>query len=860
MQAPLAAADPGKVWLLTVAGKYVQMSPEARGKVLANAAQVVEQFCPHGLPLPEAHEDEVERAKVAAMKAEFMSSEVQRTADVRVRMSVNLQAVAANVARFGAHSCSLDAVALRAVPAIADSVLRNAANLKGAIAVVERGVNAFVEKALRVQEAGAVGVIIINTDDSPYVPLGSPLGGDEGVFIPVVCVQLREGSRFRNPANVTLEFGEPAPLPPQPPLGAGADAAGSAGGAGAAGAGEEASQQQREDEGTAEAMLPDPSAVSFLVTVPEGQRGGSRMVVTAPDGRSVAIDVPVGAVAGQQLQVNLPAAVAGAVDDDDDDDEYDEDGPEYDEDDYTEDEDYDEEDELERSRLDELETAGAYDDADYSDEEGEDEEGAGVGFSPRRGDDITTAALDSDTAGAGAEPAGVESEAPQTFLVTLPEDFESGQQIRVQAPDGRSAVITVPAGIGNGQQLRVQLPPATPTQSASSTPQSGIDPPPPMPQPELGEMEPSSPTPAPAPATPQPAAPVSPNHLQNERMQQQPAQVPAPAPSPGAPLPAGSSLNHLQNEKVGMPAPAPAASQPPHPAGPPMAPAPAPAPAATPQAAASQPMTLTIVVPEGVTGGQQLRVQAPDGRTAMITVPVGVLAGQQLRLTLPPVEPTDNGAAATPPAAAPAAATSSPPATQPAPGVGWGKTKLTPGAEQQQQAAAHGADLTGSQRADQILSGADQDAPERADAAAAAIQPAPGLSRSISGPGASERCGPAYISGSDGNGNGNGSGRMMSQLPPPESGKHWYRDTDGELRELTVPQRRVAITNLREQGMAAAVQVDDAGGILPVPPELDMELRALPRPGSNDGFMLSLWSYMTGADLLPANPQFPTWV
>lgn len=52
---------------------------------------------------------------------------------------------------------------------------------------------------------------------------------------------------------------------------------------------------------------PDPTAVSFLVTVPEGQRAGSRMVVTAPDGRSVAIDVPLGVVAGQQLQANLPA-------------------------------------------------------------------------------------------------------------------------------------------------------------------------------------------------------------------------------------------------------------------------------------------------------------------------------------------------------------------------------------------------------------------------------------------------------------------------------------------------------------------------------------------------------------------------
>ena len=88
------------------------------------------------------------------------------------------------------------------------------------------------------------------------------------------------------------------------------------------------------------------------ITVPDGQVGGSRMVVTAPDGRQVAIDVPAGVVSGQQLQVNLPA-----VRDHSDDDE-DGNSLSYDEDDYS---DYTDEGEV-----------------DYSD----DEEGAGVGLSP----------------------------------------------------------------------------------------------------------------------------------------------------------------------------------------------------------------------------------------------------------------------------------------------------------------------------------------------------------------------------------------------------------------------------------------------------------------------------------------------
>jgi hypothetical protein len=66
------------------------------------------------------------------------------------------------------------------------------------------------------------------------------------------------------------------------------------------------------------------------------------------------------------------------------------------------------------------------------------------------------------------------------------------------------------------------------------------------------------------------------------------------------------------------------------------------------------------------------------------------------------------------------------------------------------------------------------------------------------------------------------------------------------------------MANLREQGMAAAVQVDDAGGRLPVPPELEMELRAIGK-GHDSGLLSWLWNYATGADLLPPNPQFPVW-
>ena len=105
-----------------------------------------------------------------------------------------------------------------------------------------------------------------------------------------------------------------------------------------------------------------------------------------------------------------------------------------------------------------------------------------------------------------------------------------------------------------------------------------------------------------------------------------------------------------------------------------------------------------------------------------------------------------------------------------------------------------------------------------------------------------------------------------SELPPATPGKLWYRDTDGELRQLTPQQRRMAIANLREQGMTPAAQLDDSGALLPVPPELAAELaESSQRAAAEDGLsyidslmqaMLgTAWKYLTGDDLLPTDPQ-----
>ena len=70
-RSPLPAAGRGKVWFRASNGAYVQMPVAAKAKALAKQrgdGVEMPQTDPHGLPLPNAAEDEVERALVAEMK------------------------------------------------------------------------------------------------------------------------------------------------------------------------------------------------------------------------------------------------------------------------------------------------------------------------------------------------------------------------------------------------------------------------------------------------------------------------------------------------------------------------------------------------------------------------------------------------------------------------------------------------------------------------------------------------------------------------------------------------------------------------------------------------------------------------
>ena len=90
-------------------------------------------------------------------------------------------------AGFGDRSASLaDVPAVLCDPDLADGALTNADQVKGSMAVVRRGANSFVEKAKRAQDAGAVGLIIINNADELLKAGGDDL--NKTVTIPVVMV------------------------------------------------------------------------------------------------------------------------------------------------------------------------------------------------------------------------------------------------------------------------------------------------------------------------------------------------------------------------------------------------------------------------------------------------------------------------------------------------------------------------------------------------------------------------------------------------------------------------------------------------------------------------------------------------
>ena len=115
-------------------------------------------------------------------------------------------------AAFGMRAVKLrgNCSCIHAVPFVADASLINADEVKGNIAVVERGICTMVAKARFAQQAGAVAVVIINSDDSLMHPGDDGTAGD--IFIPVVSVALCSAPSVANQVRVAgMTLGVPPP-------------------------------------------------------------------------------------------------------------------------------------------------------------------------------------------------------------------------------------------------------------------------------------------------------------------------------------------------------------------------------------------------------------------------------------------------------------------------------------------------------------------------------------------------------------------------------------------------------------------------------------------------------------------------
>ena len=105
----------------------------------------------------------------------------------------------------------------------ADTPLKNEESLRGKIALVQRGSSSgiacsFVEKATRVENAGAVGMVLVNTEDSMISPGDSAREGGD-VNIPVVGIRSSDLPVLRSceteEVNVSLTFKPISPLTTQ---------------------------------------------------------------------------------------------------------------------------------------------------------------------------------------------------------------------------------------------------------------------------------------------------------------------------------------------------------------------------------------------------------------------------------------------------------------------------------------------------------------------------------------------------------------------------------------------------------------------------------------------------------------------
>jgi hypothetical protein len=108
-------------------------------------------------------------------------------------------------AEFGTRAPIAHVAAVLCDPECADQELRNAEQISQKVAVVKRGENTFGEKVRRAQQAGALALIIINSDNGLFAPT---CDSTSQVTIPVVLVAADAGATLlQEESHVTLVGG-----------------------------------------------------------------------------------------------------------------------------------------------------------------------------------------------------------------------------------------------------------------------------------------------------------------------------------------------------------------------------------------------------------------------------------------------------------------------------------------------------------------------------------------------------------------------------------------------------------------------------------------------------------------------------
>ena len=114
-------------------------------------------------------------------------------------MSINDGAMLEYASADFGRGYSFNGPAISTIPELADGELTNAESMVGAVAIIKRGGCSFVEKARRAMAAGAIAVVIVNTDDGLIEP---GVDGSNDINIPVMLVAASSGEEIDNGVEV----------------------------------------------------------------------------------------------------------------------------------------------------------------------------------------------------------------------------------------------------------------------------------------------------------------------------------------------------------------------------------------------------------------------------------------------------------------------------------------------------------------------------------------------------------------------------------------------------------------------------------------------------------------------------------